>query len=202
MGFSSLEEYIRSIPAVATITRDVVGELVVKAVASESDKHVAKLIAKQKKPKKRAKAKARRPIHAFVHRTALGRSAALHRAPLARPSNAHAMPSRVGTVNRFVPPRMMKHAASQAAQSVGRTVVERGIARQVQQQAQNIVAASMNSARTVQVNSQPVLNRTLPQQPTVSRNKVDGMTSTNRQVTVVPRQGISNGNWTEWSTIQ
>lgn len=192
MGYDSLEHYIRSIPQVASLVRDVDGELVVKGVASESDKHVAKLIAKQKKPKKRAKAPSRRPVFtrrpsftsrpAFVSRPVVAiRPVALIQSrvpPVVKPSPA--VP-RSGAGIRFVPPRMMRQAAAQAsAQSIERNLVQRGVARQVQQQAQTLAAASMNSARKVEVVSQPAANRTSAQQPAAST----------RNVTVVPRQGI------------
>ena len=180
MGYHSLEHYIKSIPNVAMLTRDVDGEIVVKGVASESDQHVAKLIAKQKKPKKKAKANSRRPV--FVRRPAfVSRPAIVTRQVfpvVVRPIPV--TPRTTGTGIRFIPPRMMRQAVSQAtAQSVGKNLIQRGVARQVQQQAQTLAAASTNSARKVEVISQPVSNRTLVQQPATSRN-----------VTGAPRQGI------------
>lgn len=62
LGFSSLEDYLRSIPHVVSFTRDRDGDLVLKGVASEADQHVAKLISKQKKPKVRKSAPARKPL--------------------------------------------------------------------------------------------------------------------------------------------
>ena len=173
MGYHSLEHYIKSIPNVAMLTRDVDGEIVVKGVASESDQHVAKLIAKQKKPKKKAKANSRRPV--FVRRPAF----------VSRPAivTRQVFPVVVRPIPgiRFIPPRMMKQAVSQAtAQSVGKNLIQRGVARQVQQQGQTLAAASTNSARKVEVISQPVSNRTLVQQPATS----------SRNVTGAPRQGI------------
>ncbi|XP_048590347.1 tudor domain-containing protein 7-like [Nematostella vectensis] len=50
-GYPSLEAFLRASPKVATIQTDRDGEIIVKGVASEADQHVAKLIAKQKKPK-------------------------------------------------------------------------------------------------------------------------------------------------------
>ena len=206
MGFSSLEKYIKSIPEVATLSRDADGEYVVHGVPSEADKHVAKLIAKQKKPKRKAKAKARRPVHASMHKSGVGRSVALHRAPVRKspqaassrvgvaPSRVGVAPSRFGTTPRFVPPRMMRAPGTNT--SVDRNGVEQQIAQQIQQQAKNMVAASLNSSRTVQLNkSQPGLFASLPQQTAVCGNKINGMDSNNRQVTVVSRQGISVCNW-------
>lgn len=206
MGFLSLEKYIKSIPEVATLSRDADGEYVVHGVPSEADKHVAKLIAKQKKPKRKAKAKARRPVHASMHKSGVGRSVALHRAPVRKspqaassrvgvaPSRVGVAPSRFGTTPRFVPPRMMRAPGTNT--SVGRNGVEQQIAQQIQQQAKNMVAASLNSSRTVQLNkSQPGLFASLPQQTAVCGNKINGMASNNRQVTVVSRQGISVCNW-------
>ncbi|RMX47663.1 hypothetical protein pdam_00013604 [Pocillopora damicornis] len=199
MGFSSLEKYIKSIPEVATLSRDADGEYVVHGVPSEADKHVAKLIAKQKKPKRKAKAKARRPVHASMHKSGVGRSVALHRAPVRKspqaassrvsvaPSRVGVAPSRFGTTPRFVPPRMMRAPGTNT--SVDRNGVEQQIAQQIQQQAKNMVAASLNSSRTVQLNkSQPGLFASLPQQTAVCGNKINGMASNNRQVTVVSRQ--------------
>ncbi|XP_022786296.1 tudor domain-containing protein 7-like [Stylophora pistillata] len=200
MGFSSLEKYIKSIPEVASLSRDVDGEYVVHGVASEADKHVAKLIAKQRKPKRKAKAKARRPVHASMHKPGVGRSAALHRAPMRKspqavpfrggvaPFRGGVTPSRGGAAPRFVPPRMMKRGASQgSSQSITRAMVEQEIAQKVQQQAKIMAApASLNSSRTVPVVSPPVFMTKLPQHP--AGNKINGMASTNRQVTVVSHQ--------------
>lgn len=62
-GFRTLEDFLRSIPKVARIGKDRDGETVVTGVPSEADQHVAKLIAKQKKPKirKSTSRPARRP---------------------------------------------------------------------------------------------------------------------------------------------
>lgn len=62
LGFKNLEGFLKSIPHVASIQRDRDGEMVVKGVASEADQHVAKLIAKQKKPKiRKSSARPRKP---------------------------------------------------------------------------------------------------------------------------------------------
>ena len=172
IGHASLESYIRSIPNVASLTKDLDGEMVVKGVASESDKHVAKLIAKQKKPKKRSKplAKPRRPT--FVSRPYASRPVAVNRPVVttrpvvlrtpvmavtvnARPS----LPSRSGPGTRFVPPRMMRQAVNQAtSQAINRTLTSRGLALQAQQNA----AANTTSSRKVEiVSQQPVINRTV-----------------------------------------
>ena len=176
MGYHSLEHYIKGIPKVAMLTRDVDGEFVVKGVASESDQHVAKLIAKQKKPKKKAKANSRRPVFArrpaVVTRPAMvTRQVFVTRPPVVqvvRPLPA--APRTIGTVARFIPPRMKKQAASQATgYSMGNNLIQRG----VQQQAQTFVAAT-NSTRKVEVLSQPVFIRTLVQQPATSSRNVTG----------------------------
>ena len=188
MGYHSLEHYIKSIPNVAMLTRDVDGEFVVKGVASESDQHVAKLIAKQRKPKKKAKANSRRPV--FVRRPTFTRPAMTRQVVMTRPPVVQvvrplpAAPRPTGTGIRFIPPRMMRQAVSQAtAQSVAYNLIQRGVSRQVQQQAQTLAAASrpsMNSTRKVEVVSQPVSNRTLIQQPAAS----------SRSATVASNQGI------------
>lgn len=185
MGYHNLEHYIKSIPNVAVLTRDVDGEFVVKGVASESDKHVAKLIAKQKKPKKKAKANSRRPVFvrrpAFVSRPAIVTRQVFVTGPPVVMRPMPVAPRTTGTGPRFIPPRMMRQAVSQAtAQSVGKNLIQRGVARQVQQQAQTLAASSTNSTRKVEVVSQPVSNRTVVQQPATS----------SRNVTGAPRQGI------------
>lgn len=185
MGYHSLEHYIKSIPSVAMLTRDVDGEFVVKGVASESDQHVAKLIAKQRKPKKKAKTNLRRPVRrpTVVTRPAMTRQVFMTRPPVVqvvRPLPAAPRPTGTG-INRFIPPRMMRQAMSQAtANSVGYNLIQRGVSRQVQQQAQTLAAASMNTTRKVEVVSQPLSNRTLVQQPATS----------SRSVAVAPNQGI------------
>ena len=57
LGFPNLESFLQSIPSVAQVERSPDGEWVVKGVASDADKHVAKLISKQKKPSIRRSAK-------------------------------------------------------------------------------------------------------------------------------------------------
>lgn len=177
MGYHSLEHYIKNIPKVAMLSRDVDGEFVVKGVASESDQHVAKLIAKQKKPKKKAKANSRRPV--FVRRpTVVTRPAMVTRQVfMTRPPIAQVVrpmpgaPRTIGTGVRFIPPRMMRQAVSQASTySVGKNVMQRG----VQQQAQTFAGAATNSARKVEVVSQPVSNKTLFQQPATSSRNFTG----------------------------
>lgn len=63
LGFSSLADFIKSVPDVASLERDKDGQLVVIAIPTEADQHIFKLTTKQRKPKKRAKpaAKLRRP---------------------------------------------------------------------------------------------------------------------------------------------
>lgn len=173
MGYHSLEHYIKNIPKVAMLSRDVDGEFVVKGVASESDQHVAKLIAKQKKPKKKAKANSRRPV--FVRRPTVvtrpamvTRQVFLTRPPIAQVVRPMPVPPRtIGTGVRFIPPRMMRQAVSQASTySVGKNVMQRG----VQQQAQTFAGAATNNARKVEV----VSNKTLFQQPATSSRNFTG----------------------------
>lgn len=57
LGFPKLEFFIQSIPDVARAEKGANGEWTLKGVASDADKHVAKLISKQKKPKVRKSAK-------------------------------------------------------------------------------------------------------------------------------------------------
>ena len=178
MGYHSLEHYIKSIPNVALLTRDVDGEFVVKGVASESDQHVAKLIAKQKKPKKKAKANSRRPM--FVRRpsvvtrpTMVTRQVFITRPPVVQAvrSPLPAAPRSIGTGARFIPPRMMRQAGSQASTpSMGNDSIQRGFSRQAQQQAQTFAAAATNSTRKVEVLS----NRILVQLPPPSSRNVTG----------------------------
>lgn len=79
LGFPTLDSYIKSIPHVAALTRDVDGEFIVKGVASESDQHVAKLIAKQRKPKKRSKGAANPSRRPQSRRPTINRPSALNR---------------------------------------------------------------------------------------------------------------------------
>ena len=79
LGFPTLDSYIKSIPHVAALTRDVDGEFIVKGVASESDQHVAKLIAKQRKPKKRSKGAANPSRRPQSRRPTINRPLALNR---------------------------------------------------------------------------------------------------------------------------
>lgn len=57
LGFQKLEFFIQSIPDVARAERGADGEWILRGIASEADRHVAKLISKQKKPKVRKSAK-------------------------------------------------------------------------------------------------------------------------------------------------
>ena len=208
IGHASLESYIRSIPNVASLTKDLDGEMVVKGVASESDKHVAKLIAKQKKPKKRSKplAKPRRPT--FVSRPYASRPVAVNRPMVAtRPVvlrtpvmavtspviNARpSLPSRSGPVNRFIPPRMMRQAVNQATnQSIIRTLASRGLVAQAQQNA----AANTTSSRKVEiVSQQPAINRSVVERGVVRQveQKAQEITSANsRKGMAVSHPGIN-----------
>ena len=54
LGFQSIESYIRSIPHCAFLQTNDNGVLIVKGVANESTKHIAKLVSGQKKGKKRS----------------------------------------------------------------------------------------------------------------------------------------------------
>ncbi|CAB4006904.1 Hypothetical predicted protein, partial [Paramuricea clavata] len=49
LGFPRLEHFLQSIPSVARVEKGPDGEWIVKGVASDADKHAAKLISKQKK---------------------------------------------------------------------------------------------------------------------------------------------------------
>jgi hypothetical protein len=57
LGFPRLEHFLQNIPSVARIEKGPDGEWIVKGVASDADKHVAKLISKQKKRTRRKSAK-------------------------------------------------------------------------------------------------------------------------------------------------
>jgi len=183
MGFATLDAYIKSIPKVASLTRDVDGEMVVKGVASESDQHVAKLIAKQRKPKKRSKPapKLRRPT--FVSRPHVGRPVPVHRpVVVARPVVAVTTPlvsvNRYGPGVRFIPPRMMRQAVNQAtAQSIGRTI-QQGLTRQAQQ----------NASTNVQPVIRTVVEQGISRQ--VQQKAQEMASATSRKVTVVTRQGM------------
>lgn len=210
IGHASLESYIRSIPNVASLTKDLDGEMVVKGVASESDKHVAKLIAKQKKPKKRSKplAKPRRPT--FVSRPYASRPVAVNRPVVAtRPvvlrtpvmavtspvivNTRPSLPSRSGPGSRFVPPRMRRQAVNQVtSQAMNRTLISRGLALQGQQNA----AANTTSSRKVEiVSQQPVINRTVVEWGVARQveQKAQEITSANSKKSMaVSHTGINN----------
>ena len=202
MGCASLEAYIKSIPKVATLKRDVDGEMVVKGVASESDQHVAKLIAKQRKPKKRSKPAAlpRRPK--FVSRPYGNRPVAFSRPvvvtrpivvaprPLITTVVKPSFPSapRSGPANRFIPPRMMRQAINQTTvQSISRTLAQRGFPGQVQQN-----PLSTTSSRKVEVVSQPVINKAVVDRGVarqVEQQAQEMASASSRKVTMAPRQG-------------
>lgn len=142
LGFPTLDSYIKSIPHVATLTRDVDGEFVVKGVATESDQHVAKLIAKQRKPKKRSKGAAKPSRRPLSRRPNINRPAAFITAAGYRPvatssyrpvaaasyrrvtvssltgitKSVIPVPANTNTRSdvapRFVPPRMMRQAVN------------------------------------------------------------------------------------------
>lgn len=189
MGFNSVETFIKSIPDVASLKRNNDGQLVVVGIASESDKHVAKLIARQKKPKKRSKpaGQLRRPTPAknsLAKRVVVGQFATAPR-QFAFPANqafvtnipalhlAGIGSGRLAQTNRFIPPRMKNRVGNQpfgnrtgsqqrfgqlqiqisnanssrkvehiSEPAINRTVVERGVARQVEEQALEIAAAN------------------------------------------------------------
>ena len=210
IGHVSLESYIRSIPNVASLTKDLDGELVVKGVASESDKHVARLIAKQRKPKKRSKpaAKPRRPT--FLSRPYANRPVAVSRPmvatrsvglrppvmPVTSPVIVNARPSlpgsRSGPAARFIPPRMMRQALNQATgQSMNRMFTLPGQAGHAQQN------AAGNSSRKVEVvaSQQPVINRTVVERGVARQveQKAQEITSVNnKKAMVASHPGISN----------
>ena len=68
LGFPRLENFVLSIPSVARAEKGPDGEWIVKGVASDADKHVAKLISKQKKPTLRKSAKSIFPKRRFMSR--------------------------------------------------------------------------------------------------------------------------------------
>ena len=94
LGFGSLESYLRSIPHVASFAT-LSGETVIKGVASEADKHVAKLIAKQKKPKLKKVLPPRKPSF-----------------PSRRLASSHMSTATKATTPRFIPPRMQSRFQS------------------------------------------------------------------------------------------
>lgn len=125
-GFKALEDFIRSIPKVARIEKDRDGETVVKGVPSEADQHVAKLIAKQKKPKLRKSASrpARRPMASSLRFSSPAkfssskfgprsiRSSRPVAKPLPPPSSAPPGSRSQYSTPRFVPPRLARKASS------------------------------------------------------------------------------------------
>ncbi|KAK3609409.1 hypothetical protein CHS0354_001339 [Potamilus streckersoni] len=48
LGFKSLKEFIESIPDVVEIRRNAAGEILLYAVADETNKHILKLVSNQK----------------------------------------------------------------------------------------------------------------------------------------------------------
>ena len=68
LGFASLELYIKSLAGLARIERGVDGTLIVKGIAGEKDKHIAKLVSGQRKGKTRSLS--RRPTSIAVKRRA------------------------------------------------------------------------------------------------------------------------------------
>lgn len=184
MGFDSVESFIKSIPDVASLKRDNDGQLVVVGVASEADKHVAKLIAKQKKPKKRSKpaVKLRRPTpakYSLSKRVVMNRENVMPRSLITvgqfataprqfafhsnqgfTSTTTPALPlagignGRLAQTNRFVPPRMKSKAANQPFGN--RTVSQQRSSGQLQIQISNT-----NSSRKVQQISEPAFNRTV-----------------------------------------
>ncbi|KAL3890207.1 hypothetical protein ACJMK2_002499, partial [Sinanodonta woodiana] len=68
LGFSSLEEFIQSIPDVVEVRRNAAGEIILHAVADESNKHILKLVSKQKMKKTR-KLSAPRKLSPMTKRT-------------------------------------------------------------------------------------------------------------------------------------
>ena len=55
LGYGSLEQFLRDIPDVCTVSRALEGYLVVKGVASKEDAHIYKLVSRQRKSKKKPK---------------------------------------------------------------------------------------------------------------------------------------------------
>lgn len=197
-GFATLEMYLRSIPHVAELTRDADGEIVVKGVPSESDQHVAKLISKQRKPKKRSKpaAKSRRPTSVSrsfprpvgMHRPMVfARPGVVSRPAMAatalrNPPSVSSASARSAAGNRFVPPRMMRQVVNQAnVHSVNRTSTQQN------------AAANVTSSRKVEVVSQPCINRTIVERSVtrqVEQQAQEMASASNRKVTVPPSKGI------------
>lgn len=120
-GFSTLDDFIRSIPRVARIQTDRDGETVVVGVPSEADQHVAKLIAKQKKPKIRKSARpARRPMASSYRFYTPAKSHTSKFGPRSTNAKMHSSkqlfatsptpPAPIRNTPRFVPPRLAKKA--------------------------------------------------------------------------------------------
>ena len=67
LGFDRLEYFIDNIPDVARAEKGPTGEWTLKGIPTAEDKHVAKLISKQKKPRVRKSAKsfAKKPVKSF-----------------------------------------------------------------------------------------------------------------------------------------
>ena len=125
LGFPTLDSYIKSIPHVATLTRDVDGEFVVKGVASESDQHVAKLIAKQRKPKKRSKGAAKPSRRPLSRRPNINRPAAFITAAGYRPVGTSSYRPVAAASYRTVTVSSLSYraAARHVAQAVAKSVI-------------------------------------------------------------------------------
>ena len=98
LGFPRLENFLQSIPSVAKVEKGPDGEWVVKGVASDADKHVAKLISKQKKPSLRKSAKsmiAKRRINPLPLRINTPVRKPVQRPPAPRTSSGFELPPRM-----------------------------------------------------------------------------------------------------------
>ena len=99
LGFPRLEHFLQSIPSVARIEKGPDGEWIVKGVASDADKHVAKLISKQKKPTLRKSAKS-----IFPKRRVMSRPSRMS-TPVRKPAPR---PPIVRMSSKYIPPPRMQ----------------------------------------------------------------------------------------------
>lgn len=213
LGFSSLADFIKSVPDVASLERDKDGQFVVIAIPTEADQHIFKLTTKQRKPKKRAKpaAKLRRPTFskkALEKRPLIANRANVIARPLLSVGPFVTVPSqstfnanrsfttaaslsgacnaRSGAANRFIPPRMMNKVVNQS--SANRTVTQRGSSGRLQVHVNN--SSNTTSSKNAEV-SQPVIDRTVVERGIarqVEKQAQEIVSSSNRKVTLIPRQ--------------
>ena len=100
LGYPRLENFLQSIPSVARAEIGPDGKWIVKGVASDADKHAAKLISKQKKPTLRKSAKSTFPKRRVMLRPP--RMSTPIRKPAPRP------PIMRTSSNYVPPPRMQR----------------------------------------------------------------------------------------------